>query len=123
MSHHIRMDVLDDMVRSYIGRVRETSADMTGYLQKCIREEELRDDHTDTEKAAATLEEQLRQLQAELKVTKAQKIRDALRHPEDAELLDETYDALGKDLANRITGVRNQMTLNSGKARSGRAHV
>ena len=124
-SHHIRMDVLDDMVRSYIGRVRETSADMTEYLQKCIREEEERDDRTDTEKAAATLEEQLRQLQAELKATKAQKIRDALRHPEDAELLDETYDALEKDLANRITGVRNQMTLNSGKAGAMRkaAHI
>ena len=72
--------------------------------------------NSEQRKAAETLEEQLRQLQAELKATKAQKIRDALRHPEDAELLDETYDALEKDLANRITGVRNQMTLNSGKA-------
>ena len=115
-SHHIRMDVLDDILRSYIQRVKDNCADMTTYLQDCIREEEQRSDNAQTEKAAASLDEQLRQLQTELKATKAQRVRDCMRHPEDTEVLEETYDALETDLVNRIAGIRNQLTLNGGKA-------
>ena len=115
-SHHIRMDVLDDILRSYIQRVKDNCADMTTYLQDCIREEEQRDEPKKHEEVAASFEERLGQLQDELKATKAQRVRDCIRHPENAELLEETYDALEQDLANRITGIRNQMALSDNKA-------
>jgi len=110
-SHHIRVDVLDQVVRSYIRRVRDESASMIEFLQESIRDEEkVLDESTDV---IDSLEDRLAALQAELKALKSQKVRDRLRHPEDAEIIEETYDALEHDVANQIAGIKNQLMLSA----------
>jgi len=112
-SHHIRVDVLDQVVRSYIRRVRDESASMIEFLQESIRDEEkVLDESTDV---IDSLEDRLAALQAELKALKSQKVRDRLRHPEDAEIIEETYDALEHDVANQIAGIKNQLMLSADK--------
>src|SRR5699024_3077907 len=43
--------------------------------------------------------------------TKRQRIRDLVKHPEQEELLEQTYDELESDLARRIEGIRNQLDM------------
>ena len=81
------------------------------YLQRSIEEEEALMDTPD--KGVDSLAEQLVQLQEELKATKAQKVRDCLRHPENAEVIEETYDAMENELQTQITGVKNQLRMSS----------
>ena len=112
-SHHIRVDVLDEIVKSYIRRIRDESEGMIKYLQESIREEESVLDESDD--VIESLEDQLAGLQAELKATKAQKVRDRMRHPEDADIIDETYEAMEKDLTDRIAGIKNQILMSADK--------
>lgn len=112
-SHHIRVDVLDEIVKSYIRQLRDESAGMIEYLQKSIQEEEeVLDDSADV---IESLEDRLAGLQAELKATKSQKVRDRMRHPEDADVIDETYDTMEKDLTDQITGIKNQILMSTDK--------
>ena len=54
-------------------------------------------------------------LQEELKVTKRQRIRDLMKHPEQEELLEQTYDELEADLQKRIEGISHQIEMLSDK--------
>jgi stage V sporulation protein T len=57
----------------------------------------------------------LKDLQEELKVTKRQRIRDILKHPEQEALLEQTYDELERDLQKKIEGLNHQIDLISDK--------
>ena len=108
-SHHIRADKLDELLKLYLQKVRDGSAGMLERLNADLARE--RDDVSESERSAAVLEESLARLQDELKATKRQRIRDIMRHPEQEELLEETYDGLEADLARRIDGVRSQIGM------------
>ena len=69
----------------------------------------------ETEQSADRLAEVLDDLQEELKVTKRQRIRDLMKHPEQEELLSETYDELEADLQKKIEGIRHQIDMLSDK--------
>ena len=61
------------------------------------------------------LQEMLDNLQEELKATKRQRVRDIMKHPEQEALLEETYDEMETDLANRISGLQAQIVLTEDK--------
>ena len=112
-SHHIRVDILDKIVKTYIRQLRDESEDMIEYLQKSIEDEEkVLDESTEV---IESLEEKLMGLQAELKATKSQRVRDKMRHPEDADIIDETYDEMEKDLTDHIAGIKNQILMSTDK--------
>ena len=69
----------------------------------------------ETEQSADRLAEVLSDLQEELKVTKRQRIRDLMKHPDQEELLEQTYDELEEDLQKRIEGIGHQIELLSDK--------
>ncbi len=108
-SHHIRVDKLDELLKIYIQKVRDNSSAMLDRLNAELENE--REDVAETERAAANLEEVLRDLQEELRATKRQRIRDIMKHPDREEALEETYDQLEEDLLRRIQGIENQMRL------------
>ena len=108
-SHHIRVEKLDEMIKHYVQIVKDNSEQMLAQLNANISEEE--EDVQETERSAANLEEVLSELQEELKATKRQRIRDIVKHPEQEELLEETYNELEEDLAQRIAGLQNQIEL------------
>ena len=74
-----------------------------------------REDVEETERSAANLEEILSDLQEELKATKRQRVRDLMKHPDQEEILEETYDELEADLLRRIEGVQNQLRMATDK--------
>ena len=112
-SHHIRVDKLDELVKDYVRKVKENSAQMLGRLNADLARET--EDIAETEKAAQNLTAVLDDLQAELKATKRQRVRDIMKHPEQEALLEETYDEMESDLSRRIEGIRNQIDMSADK--------
>lgn len=112
-SHHIRTDKLDELLKTYVRQVMENSADMLTRLNEDLAREQ--EDVQETEQSADRLAEVLSDLQEELKVTKRQRIRDLMKHPEQEELLSETYDELEADLQKKIEGIRHQIDMLSDK--------
>ena len=106
-THHIRVDKLDELVKLYIKKVRDNSADMLAKLNEELAREP--EDVAETERSAANIEDVLLDAQEELKATKRQRVRDIMRHPENEAVLEETYDELEADLMRRIEGLQNQL--------------
>ena len=106
-THHIRVDKLDELVKLYVKKVRDNSADMLAKLNEELAREP--EDVAETERSAANIEGVLLDAQEELKATKRQRVRDIMRHPENEAVLEETYDELEADLMRRIEGLQNQL--------------
>ena len=112
-SHHIRVETLDRLVKEYVKKVMETSSAMLKKLNADMEQEA--DDIAETQRAAENLEQLLAELQEELKVTKRQRIRDIMKHPEREQLLEETYDEMEAELEGKITGLQHQIELTADK--------
>ena len=112
-SHHIRVDKLDEILKLYIRMVRDNSSKMLDQLNADLVKEQEELDEAD--RSEENLEEVLADLQEELKATKRQRIRDIMKHPDQEELLEETYDELEDDLTRRIAGLQNQIELTINK--------
>jgi len=112
-SHHIRADKLDELMKLYIQKVMDHSAGMLTRLNEDLAREQ--EDVAETEQSADNLAQVLSDLQEELKVTKRQRIRDLMKHPEQEELLAQTYDQLESDLQKKIEGIGHQIDMLSDK--------
>ncbi len=112
-SHHIRTDKLDELLKSYVRLVMEHSRQLLERLNEDLAHEQ--EDVEETEVSADRLAEVLRDLQEELKVTKRQRIRDLMKHPEQEALLAETYDELEADLQKKIEGLNHQIDMLANK--------
>ena len=112
-SHHIRADKLDELLKAYVRQVMDHSADMLERLNEDLAREQ--EDVAETEQSADRLAEVLSGLQEELKVTKRQRIRDLMKHPDQEDILEQTYDELEGDLQRRIEGIGHQIELLSDK--------
>ena len=106
-THHIRVDKLDELVKLYVKKVRDNSAEMLEKLNEELAREP--EDVAETERSAANLEDVLLDAQEELKATKRQRVRDIMRHPENEAVLEATYDELEADLLRKIEGLQSQI--------------
>lgn len=66
---------------------------------------------SEAEQSADHLSLLLEDLNQELKATKRQRIRDILKHPDQEELLEETYEEMEKDLQRKIEGLKRQLDM------------
>ena len=112
-SHHIRVDKLDELLKLYVKKVKENSRSMLAQLNADLARET--EDVLETEQSADHLAQVMGQLREELKATKRQRIRDIMKHPEQEELLAETYDELEADLQKKIEGLDHQIAMLSDK--------
>ena len=112
-SHHIRVDRLDALLKGYVRKVMDNSAAMIERLNAELLKEN--DDVAETEQSADNLAAVLADLNEELKVTKRQRIRDIIKHPEQERLLEETYDEMEAELQKKIEGLNHQIELLSDK--------
>lgn len=108
-SHHIRLDKLDELLKLYVQKVKDNSATMLDRLNADLEKEA--ENVAETEKSAENLEAVLADLQEELKVTKRQRIRDIMKHPDQEETLEETYDEQESDLLRRMESIQNQIAM------------
>ena len=108
-SHHIRVDTLDAIVKTYLQMVRDTSSEMIDDLQETIAEEEKQIQTTNT--TLEQLEEMIDDTKAEKKALLRQCARDIARKPEREKDIQETYDELIMECDERIEGLENQIKL------------
>ena len=108
-SHHVRADFLDNMLKQYVKRVRDNSASMLRILEEMLSHEQQTTDSGMV--AAEELRAQIDAEREELKILTRQKIRDMARHKDNAQVMEETYDALIEEANNRIEGLTNQLAM------------
>ncbi|MCC8091501.1 MAG: recombinase family protein [Oscillospiraceae bacterium] len=112
-SHHIRVDKLDELLKSYVVRLMENSAAMIEQLNRDLAKEN--DSVAETEQSADNLAEVLDELMEEMKVTKRQRIREIMKKPEREAEIEATYDELEAELQKKIDGLNHQIDLLSDK--------
>ncbi|MCH5191714.1 MAG: recombinase family protein [Oscillospiraceae bacterium] len=112
-SHHIRVDVLDNLLRNYLIEVRETSSEMIAKLKKSIEGEN--DAVKNNQETIDILEKQLEDAHEEKKMYIRQCTREIMRRPEREETIQETYDELIAECEARIDGINNQILLTHDK--------
>ncbi|MCR4706444.1 MAG: recombinase family protein, partial [Clostridiales bacterium] len=111
--HHIRVDKLDELLKRYVRKLADNSASMMEQLNEELRKGT--DQVTETEQSADHLAEVLGNLSEELKVTKRQRIRDIMKHPENEASLEALYDEMEAELQKKIDGLNHQIDLLSDK--------
>ncbi|MGM9652006.1 MAG: stage V sporulation T C-terminal domain-containing protein [Eubacteriales bacterium] len=112
-SHHIRVDKLDELLKSYVRKLMENSASMLEQLNRDLTREN--DEIAETEQSADHLAEVLDDLLEEMKVTKRQRIREIMKKPEKEAEIEATYDELEEELQKKIDGLNHQIDLLSDK--------
>lgn len=108
-SHHVRADLLDAVLKEYIQKIKDNSEAMIHVLQAVLENEER--STSNGLQAAEELKRQIEDAREELKVLAHQKIRDLARHKGNAQVLEETYDALIEEANHRIEGLGNQLAM------------
>ncbi len=108
-SHYIRVDTLDELLKDYLRKLRETSADMIAKLQSDIQKQD--EDLEEKENAAENMEDVLEELQEELRIAKRQRIRDLTKRPQNEAIINETYDEMEADIENRISSLSKQIEM------------
>lgn len=112
-SHHTRVDMLDGLLKDYLRKVREGSAEMLEQLQDSIAKEK-----TETKSSKSvieTLEQQIEDARTEIKLLTRQQARDLMKHSDRADILEEIYAEQIDDLTLRIEGLRNQLEMAADK--------
>lgn len=112
-SHHIRVDKLDELLKSYVRKLAENSAEMLKQLNEELKREN--DQVAETEQSAGNLAAVLDDLTEELKVTKRQRIREIMKKPEQEASIEALYDEMEADLQKKIDGLNHQIDLLSDK--------
>ena len=108
-SHHIRVDLLDALMKLYVEKVMKNAASMLEQLNGDLAREQ--EQVEETEISADRLNTVLDDLLEELKITKRQRIREIMKRPEQETLIEETYDELEAELQKKIEGIRHQIDM------------
>ncbi len=112
-SHYIRVETLDTLLKDYLRKVRETSANMIEKLQNDIKSQ---DEDLDAKEAAAeNMEAVLEELQEELRITKRQRVRDLAKRPQNEDIINRTYDEMEEDIESRVASLEKQIQLTKDK--------
>ncbi len=110
ISHHIRVDMLDTMLKKYIERTMMTSDTMIAGLEKVIKDEP--NAMKSNADSVAELEVNLANAKEEFKATQKQKIRDIMKADEEKrDVIEETYEETETELMAKIEGLEKQVAL------------
>lgn len=108
-SHHTRVDLLDDILKLYIRRVKENSVHMMKALEAAIRDEKGRID--EGQQTQDMLNRQIESVKGQLRVLTRQKIAELARKPDQEDMINETYDGLEAEYYAKIRGLESQLAL------------
>lgn len=112
-SHHIRVDTLDETLRSFIRKVKENSEEMLTQLQKSIDREQK--ETSSGKNVIEVLMQRMEDAKTEMKFLSRQHVKDIARHPEQEDMLEEVYQEQVTELMKQIEGFRSQIQLAADK--------
>lgn len=112
-SHHIRVDVLDEVLKGYLREVKKTSAKMIKKLNKSIAEEA--EQIRKKDESEDDLEKKLIDVRTERAMLSRQMTREIMRDLSKEDLIIETYQPLLDECDSTIEGIQNQIMLTRDK--------
>lgn len=112
-SHHTRVDMLDELLKSYVRKVRDNSEFMLEQLQESIDNEQK--ETSSSKNVVEVLLQKIEDIKTELKFLNRQHIKDIAKHPEREDMLEEIYQEQVDELMLQIEGFRNQIQLATDK--------
>lgn len=112
-SHHIRADILDEVLKGYLREVKKTSTKMIKKLNKSIETE--KDQLKKNDDSEKDLEKKLVDIRTERATLSRQMAREIMRDDTKENLIIENYQPLLDDCDARIEGIQNQILLNRDK--------
>lgn len=112
-SHHTRVDMLDDLLKSYVRKIRDNSEFMLEQLQESIDNEQK--ETSSSKNVVEVLLQKIEDIKTELKFLNRQHIKDIAKHPEREDMLEEIYQEQVNELMLQIEGFRNQIQLATDK--------
>ena len=112
-SHHTRVDMLDEILKSYIRKVKDNSESMLEQLQESIDKEQK--ETSSSKDVIKMLEQQIEDVKTEIKLLNRQHVKDLAKHPEREDILEELHQEQIDELTLRIEGLKNQIQLTSEK--------
>lgn len=115
-SHHVRVDMLDNILKDYVQKVKENSSDIIEQLQKVIKNES--NENSTSKSVIDILDSQIENAKVEMKMLTKQRAKDIMKHPDREEIIDETYGEMIDELTLRIEGLKNQRTASLDKYNS-----
>jgi Site-specific recombinases, DNA invertase Pin homologs len=108
-SHHTRVDLLDQLLKAYVQKVKDNSASMLSRLNESLKNEpQLVWENTAT---LELLHRQLGDTKAEMKMLARQQAKELLRNPDRESAIDEIYREVLDELADRLEGLDSQIAL------------
>ena len=110
-SHHTRADVLDRLLKSYVKKVRNNSADMLDRLNESLRNEQ--QVVKESTSSLELLQTQIDDARQEMKILARQQAKELLRNPDKETAIDEMYREMLDELVCRIDGLTHQLGLTS----------
>lgn len=108
-SHHVRVDLLDAILKAYLLEIKATSSDMIEKINSAVKSERANVERE--EKAISILDGRLEDAKAERAMLARQMTREIMRSPDKEEYITELYQTLFNECDLRIEGIQNQMTL------------
>lgn len=112
-SHHTRVDMLDDLLKSFVRKVRDNSEFMLEQLQKSIDNEQK--ETSSSKNVVEVLLQKIEDIKTELKFLNRQHVKDIAKHPEREDMLEEIFQEQVDELMLQIEGFRNQIQLATDK--------
>ena len=108
-AHHIKVETLNELIKTYVEKVKNNSQNMIDKLELLLKDET--EESTNNDNAIDLLQKQLNGAEDELKATKRQKIREITKKPDDIEFIEKTYEEMEYDLEQSIKGLKNQIAM------------
>ena len=112
-SHHTRVDMLDELLKSFIRKVKDNSEAMLKQLQESIDREQK--ETSSSKSVVENLSQRIEDIKSEMKLLSRQHVKDISKHPEREEMLEEVYQEQVEELMNQIEGLEGQIKLAADK--------
>ena len=112
-SHHTRVDMLDELLKSFIQKVKDNSESMLTKLQNSVDKEQK--GSLSSKNVIEVLTQKIEDAKTELKFLSRQHVKDIAKHPEREEMLEEVYQEQVNDITLQIEGFRNQIQITTDK--------
>jgi len=112
-SHFVKVEMLDSVLKEYLRFIRNTSAEMIERINMSLENEDSEVKKSET--SIENLEKLIKEAEEERKIHLRQKARAIIKEPDKEEELEELYDEMVQECADRIEGLRNQIAMISDK--------
>lgn len=112
-SHFVKVEMLDSVLKEYLRFIRNTSAEMIERINMSLENED--SEVKKSESSIENLEKLIKEAEEERRIHLRQKARAIIKEPDKEEELEELYNEMVQECADRIEGLRNQIAMISDK--------